>query len=417
MYVRSLFAALTKAVVALPFAGTTFAGDRFEWPELPYEPCFRVERVLAPTDICAQGGSAAGRAINSHGTIVGSANCGAGNSRAFIWRMNEPFQWIPTPQGTNFSWAWAINDDGLVAGSLGNGNGFAWHEGTGEFQLIPSPYGSGAISPYAINARGVIVGTILVNQPGVTLLQGFHWHDGVLTRLEELYDFGGRTHIPVDIDDEGTIVGYFPAGDGGTAEARPFLIKDGMLLEFDPFPKGWNGAAPGALLHNGVFMAECYNNPDMPSIRVAAYGNASGFLAMVGRTWSTYRRVTTNGGNAAGDSVGGGLKYDGDWETIIIRQGVLHVMRDLMLGPFSDHGTARGISTNGQVASGPRHLVPAPPPLGDLSRNCRRDLDDLPLLLGQWGIGEGPADLNDDGRVDLEDLLILLRLIAHDLSL
>jgi len=425
MHIRSVFVSLATAVIALPFAGSTFAGDRFEWPELPYEPCYRVERVVNPAEVCAQGGSGIfGRGINSSGTIVGEARCGGGPQRAFIWRMNQPFQWIPTPPGTSSSWARVINDDGWVAGFLSggsaSGNGFVWHEGTGEFHLIPSPYGTGSIVPSGINADGVIVGGLTVlDQPGVTPLQGFIWQAGKLTRFEDLYDFGGRNHLPRDIDDEGTITGYFPAGNGGTAEARPFLIKDGTLHEFNPFPKGWGGTVPGALLHGGLFMAESWSFPDLWAFHTTtAYGDTSGFHGEVERPRKLYYRLAVNSGNSAGDAVGGGLKMSGDWETIVIRHGVLHVLRDLEVGPLyaDDIGTAYGISSNGQITSASRHVVPAPPPLGDLNRNCRRDLDDLPLLLAQWGPGESPTDLNGDGKVDLQDLLILLRLIADDQS-
>jgi hypothetical protein len=423
MHHRSFVSAFLTAAVTLPLAisaSVVAAGDPIEWPELPYEPCFRVERVLHPTDICAQGGWAHGRAINSHGTIVGDAGCGPGASRAFVWRMNAPFQLIPTPPGTVYSWAWAINDEGWVAGHLdggsASGNAFVWHEQTGEFHLIPSPFGSGTVSPYAINSHGVIVGTIHVTgEPGVTLLQGFQWHDGVLTRLEELHEFGGRVHIPVDINNEGTILGYFPAGDGGNTYARPFLIQGGELLEFEPFPKGWNGTVPGALLHDAVFVTESWNNPDMPNVRVAAFGDTSGHLHQV-HTSELFRRMVLFSGNVFGDAVGARITMDGTTEAIVVRHGELHVLWSLVLGaPLS--GSPRAISSNGHVTGGPYHIVPAPPPVGDLSRSCRRDLDDLPLLLGQWGTGHGPADLNGDGRVDLDDLLILLRLIAEDLSL
>jgi hypothetical protein len=421
MHIRALLAAPAMVVAALSCSGIALADDPFEWPELPYEPCFRVERVLTSTEICSQGGSAFGRAINAHGTIVGEASCGLGPSRAFIWRMNQPFQWIPTPTGTSSSWARAINDDGWVVGRLSggsaSGNGFAWHEGTGEFHLIASPFGGGAILPRGINAEGVIVGDLTVlNQPGVTPLQGFIWQAGKLTRLEELYDLGGRVHVPTAIDDRGTITGYFLGGDGGTAAARPFLIKDGTLHEFDPFPDGWNGTVPGALLHDGVFLSESWENPDMPQIKVAAYGNESGFMGQV-ETSKSYRRVAPLSGNAFGDAVGARMDLNGVSETIVIRRGVLHVLRGLTVGPqHGDVGVAYGISSNGQITSALRHLVPAPPPLGDLSHNCRRDLDDLPLMLAQWGPGGSPADLNGDERVDIQDLLILLRLITDDQS-
>ena len=420
MHVRSLSAALATVVAALSCTGFAFADDPFEWPELPYEPCYRVERVIHPLDVCAQGGSFIfGRSINAHGTIVGSASCTAvGQDRAFIWRMNEPFQWIPTPQGTNYSWAWAINDDGLVAGSLGNGNGFAWHEGTGEFQLIPPPYATGSVRPRGINADGVVVGTFVTNEPNVTPGQGFIWKAGKLTRLEELYDFGGRAHFPTDIDDDGTITGYFPAGNGGTAEARPFLIKDGVLYEFDPFPEKWGGTEGMRLNTDGGFVAQTWNHPDLPTnVSLAVFGDETGYLGEFQRP-RVFRRTTPNSVNAFGDGVGVGKRTDGGSDDVVIfRSGVVRRIAELLI-PSSESfqsGNAHGIARTGDICSSRYHLVPAAPPLGDLSRNCRRDIDDLLLLLGQWGPGkDNPANLNGDERVDLQDVLLLLNFIAED---
>lgn len=51
-------------------------------------------------------------------------------------------------------------------------------------------------------------------------------------------------------------------------------------------------------------------------------------------------------------------------------------------------------------------------PLGDLNNDGEVDIEDLFLLLGEWGTcadpDDCPADLNGDGEVDIEDLFILL---------
>ena len=422
MHVRSLSAALATVVAALSCTGFAFADDPFEWPELPYEPCYRIERVIQPSDVCPQGGtSILGYAINSHGTIVGTAKCtGVGPTLAFIWRMNGPFQWISLPAGTTHSWATKINDSGWVAGHFHNSSlgerGFLWNEQSGEFHVIAPPDGFISIRPTGINARGTIVGDV---QPPLQPAVGFIWESGSMTLLRDLYDFKDRSHIPTDICDDGTITGYFADGINGTFLARPFLIKNNGLFEVDhPYPGGWQGTAGMGLLPGDRFVGEAWSNPKLELGTTIVFGDESGYLGEFSRP-DHYWRTAPLGTNSAADIVGAGTMIgSGPNEAILVRDGSIQPLRDFVIDGVPFNPTiARGISANGQITAGPHHLVPAPPPPGDLSRNCRRDINDLLLLLAQWGPGKDvPADLNGDGRVDLQDVLLLLNFIAEDFS-
>jgi probable HAF family extracellular repeat protein len=53
-------------------------------------------------------------------------------------------------------------------------------------------------------------------------------------------------------------------------------------------------------------------------------------------------------------------------------------------------------------------LTPLDRPRTDLDIDCRTDWVDLCLLLEDWGRGDSPADLDGDGVVGFEDLVILL---------
>ena len=54
-------------------------------------------------------------------------------------------------------------------------------------------------------------------------------------------------------------------------------------------------------------------------------------------------------------------------------------------------------------------LKPIGIPIGDIDRDCGVGVEDLVILLDAFGqSGQSPADLNDDGAVNVLDLIILL---------
>jgi hypothetical protein len=61
----------------------------------------------------------------------------------------------------------------------------------------------------------------------------------------------------------------------------------------------------------------------------------------------------------------------------------------------------------GQVAPGP---IPPPRAIGDIDGDGRIDTEDLLLLIAAWGSDDPAADLTGDGRVDVADLQRLLML-------
>jgi len=53
-------------------------------------------------------------------------------------------------------------------------------------------------------------------------------------------------------------------------------------------------------------------------------------------------------------------------------------------------------------------LGPVAPQLGDLDSSGVVNIDDLLLLLGDWGQVHSSADFDGNGAVDVDDMLILL---------
>ncbi|UCD74714.1 MAG: hypothetical protein JSV91_13110, partial [Phycisphaerales bacterium] len=54
-------------------------------------------------------------------------------------------------------------------------------------------------------------------------------------------------------------------------------------------------------------------------------------------------------------------------------------------------------------------LIQLPPCPADLNHDGKVNIDDLFLILGAWGLCDGcPEDLNSDGKVNIDDLFAVL---------
>lgn len=53
-------------------------------------------------------------------------------------------------------------------------------------------------------------------------------------------------------------------------------------------------------------------------------------------------------------------------------------------------------------------LVPAQVKPSDIDGNCRTNMDDLLMVISDWGQMESSADVNRDGIVNVHDLMIVI---------
>ncbi len=60
------------------------------------------------------------------------------------------------------------------------------------------------------------------------------------------------------------------------------------------------------------------------------------------------------------------------------------------------------------TTSGPKGLDDDPVCPGDLNDDDVVDIDDLFVVLNNWGASGGIADITDDGMVDIDDLFVVL---------
>ncbi|MFN8196390.1 MAG: hypothetical protein U0R80_19145 [Nocardioidaceae bacterium] len=176
------------------------------------------------------GGSAEAAAVDDHGRVVGHATAGDGFGHAVMWlpRRSPSASWragrasyrvvdLGVPDGWVSSSADAVNDRGLVAGSLGDADyyGFAavWtpdrpggtHGTWTELGVLPGGDGSVARD---VNRSGVVVGqsTSAVGD------RAFVWDGrGAMRALPPLR--GGTESFAFAVDDRGLVVGYADGAD------------------------------------------------------------------------------------------------------------------------------------------------------------------------------------------------------------
>jgi len=223
-------------------------------PEFPISPAFKWERGVM-TELPRLPGGCGGFpiAINSKGTIVGSADNGVFDPltdgpeiRAVIWKEGQILD-LGTFGGAN-SLATNISDRGQVAGIAQNDvpdlfpfgdvvsssptqwHAFLWERGAmHDLGTLGGPH-SGTAGALALNERGQVTGVSYTNfdvspTTGEPTLNVFLWNRN---RLQRLGTLGGAFADARTINERGQIVGFTtPAGD----DSHPFLWDHGSMRD------------------------------------------------------------------------------------------------------------------------------------------------------------------------------------------
>ena len=188
-------------------------------------------------------------AINDSGIVAGSANfAGDTISHASIWdRDLNRVTDLGTLGGSSSAALW-LNERNQVVGDSGTANGidvhaFLWDEGN----LVDLGTLGGSTSfATGINNNGLIVGqsdTTLVLDPefGIPTFHGFRRDRGVLKDLGEI--FGGHFNYAEAANDRGDIVGG--ADLAGDLTGHAFIIRNGSIIDLGTVPSDTNSAAFG----------------------------------------------------------------------------------------------------------------------------------------------------------------------------
>jgi probable HAF family extracellular repeat protein len=167
------------------------------------------DRLYTLTGLGTLGGqSSRAAAINASGWVAGESETADGNTHAFVWNTGEGMRDLGTLGGAG-SRAFAINGKGLVVGESFNSNGitqaFGWKSSEGIFPL-PVTAQTLYSAALAVNDAGLVVGT-LEDHRGVHAVM---WRDRELVFLPRL---PGAGHVqPLDINKHGDVVGQIQTG-------------------------------------------------------------------------------------------------------------------------------------------------------------------------------------------------------------
>jgi uncharacterized membrane protein len=152
--------------------------------------------------------SSRGEGINNLGHVVGYAMrevSGVWNSRAFLWTPELGLQLLG---GSEHSVAYAINDNGMVAGYArmpdGASRAAVWVNGA--IQFLPP----GASVAYDVNNRGEVVG----DGSSAVLIDGMRWSSAFIWSevegLRPVATLRGSAGEGLGINDAGQVVGWGP---------------------------------------------------------------------------------------------------------------------------------------------------------------------------------------------------------------
>jgi len=343
------------------------------------------------------GGAAPGNGIGGQAGVSDDGRFACGTSINPVSALAEAsrfdFQtqsWTPlggigSSSGGEASSGWGISGDGTtVVGlgwiSAGSAHAIRWQAATGMVSLGSTVTGRSTRANGCNTDGSVVVGW----QDGSTgFRQGAIWRNGVQTLIT--WPGGAQLGEASACSSDGTVV----VGNGVSSNSfQPWRwTAAGGAVSLGPPPTaGWRGASVDVSA-DGRRVAAFYR----PFPGPATFGQ--GFLWIEGEGFFNLNTYAASQG-------------------ITVPAGVVLA---LPLGISADGYTIVGTARENNVAVGfvldlPRPTPPACP--ADLNDDGAVNGDDLGILLGAWGTCASgsacPADLNDDGAVNGDDLGILL---------
>jgi probable HAF family extracellular repeat protein len=190
-------------------------------------------------------------AINDLGVVVGSVGGSSGLQHAAFW-YDGVTGYLGEPAGHTASGAGDINNLGDVVGTSGPSSGQAyacwWHRGVATNLHLDAPpeYQSGYSSAYAINNLGQVVGHLYSDPSYGQPFKGraYIWENHSMQLLPLLDGYAYATAF--GINDQGQIVGF--AGDG-------YTVSRAVLWNPVPEPSGLLAFASGLAGLGGVFFS------------------------------------------------------------------------------------------------------------------------------------------------------------------
>jgi len=370
--------------------------------------------IKAP--MCGQEASTTvGIALNNAGQSCGYfAPCPGSLTRPWVSYGPGDFRVLTPPGGTEGA-ANDIAEDGTVVGYFrpggGLARGFIYHPQTDTYTVLSPLMPGGECALGAINSKGQVCGKrSLTNDP--TLFQAFVWHKGVYTDLGVM---NGPRSSALGIADNGVITGWTGSGEH-TSNCRGFVL-DGSSLSIIPPLEGWTNSVAENLNERGVVIGKGRQMVKGLGLQYRALAVIGGDLIHLNGL-PGYESNHAHAINEASE-IAGSSSSELPTKPTVWRQGQVYDLTEwLMPHPNVDYVTsAYAINDDGimllvgddgmgdTVAMVTRPVTKTP---ADLNHDCRVDVDDLLLVIGNWGAGASWADITKDGVVNVPDLLTVI---------
>ncbi len=281
-------------------------------------------------------GPSTGYAINSSGTVAGSAQNASGNQQAFV---STPSGLQGLPSGSSTSYAYGINNSGTVVGTtysngqaygtiwsgssttqlgagsyaiainnsgeVAGGNGEAFVARNGQVQDLTTQPGFDWSAAYGINDAGTVVGD---GQLTNGTFQAIVWSpDGGISLLGT---FGGPNSQATGINDNGEVVGFASLPSG---YENAFSVVDAVMTDL-------------GTLGESSFAYGVNNNGEVVGYSYLADGDQHAFLYNDGTMLDLNSLIPSNSGwdllaaygiNDVGQITGVGL-YDGQLTAFLL---------------------------------------------------------------------------------------------------
>jgi probable HAF family extracellular repeat protein len=346
-------------------------------------------------------------AINERGHVAGRVATLSENSRAFVWTPESGTVVLPLPAGILDMRATGLNDfDQVVGYMMSASDWFAFVWDGESYTIINHPPWATDIQAAGINNAGQVVGVVANTITGP--LHAFTWYDGVLLDLGP--QISEEDSLASSVNEKGEVIGYarvtLPRG------WQSFVWKDGTI-RWLTHPSELDASRAEAASNNGFFVGR-------GTIEEPIHNEG-----IVWTPWDTdlvpapadFRDAFFRDINDAGRAVG---YYDRSITRgaipVVWQNGVVSELSPLVrpsAPPNMELATA--INNAGQIAvtyhsGGTVILNPVWLP-GDLTGDCHVSIEDLALVLSNFGAPRGTFPLGDvdlDGQVDLADLALVL---------
>lgn len=357
--------------------------------------------------------------------VVGYYELGSGYNRAWVFdTQTSVFSILPWPGPAWYSMtAVDCNDSGIIVGdgwdddASGGRRGWIYNLVTQQYTIIEPLGGSWSLIA-ALNSSGAVCGyrsNTFVEDPA-NPYEAFIWQPDGGGQFTNLGVLNGPKSAGTDISDDGTVVGW--TGGNSLYDYRAFVYSNGEITVLPPVVPGGSSearATNGRLvvgygrLESDVFakLAFVYDMetrsmvtiPTPPEFRdgicqdVSPTGNVVGEFSYGNPIINSSRPFLWTNGAVL------------DLATMV-PTGDIFTVRPLAI---DQAGQLTGNTINavsdviGFVVTPDVYSSPA-----DVDVNCRVDIDDLLMMVNDWGETESPADVNHDRIVNIDDFLILI---------